>query len=81
MQLKMSSADVICFNTDFYQYPTNIFVMKMLYDLYICCIYSNAIQTSFIMEANNMSPDQTVPLYEPKELILIAITVTKKVGR
>ena len=28
---------------------------------YICGIYSNALQTYFLMEANTMKPDQTVP--------------------
>ena len=29
---------------------------------YACCIYSNALQTYFIMEANTMIPDQTAPI-------------------
>ena len=28
---------------------------------YVCCIYSNAIQTNFIMETNTMNPDRTAP--------------------
>ena len=28
----------------------------------VCCIYSNALQTNFIMEANTINPDQTVLL-------------------
>ena len=37
-------------------YPTTIFVLKILSAFYICCIYSkNALQTRFVMEANNMS--------------------------
>ena len=28
---------------------------------YICCIYSNALQTNFITETNTMNPDQTAP--------------------
>ena len=28
---------------------------------YICCIYSNVLQTNFITEANTVNPDQTAP--------------------
>ena len=28
---------------------------------YTCCIYSTALQTNFIMGANTMNPNQTVP--------------------
>ena len=28
---------------------------------YICCVYSNALQTNSITEANTMNPDQTAP--------------------
>ena len=31
------------------------FVQKMLSVFYNCCIYSNALQTNFITEANNMN--------------------------
>ena len=33
-----------------------LFVQKMSARYYICCIYSNALLTNFIMEANNMEP-------------------------
>ena len=33
----------------------------MLSAYYICCIYSNALQNTFVMEANTMNPDQTAP--------------------
>ena len=39
----------------------DIFVQKMSSAYYICCIYSNAFQTNFITEANNINPDQTAP--------------------
>ena len=35
---------------------------KMLSAYYVCCIiYSNALQTNFIVGANTMRPDQTAP--------------------
>ena len=37
----------------------------MLPAYYICCIDSYAFKTSFIMEANNMNPDQSK---EPSEM-------------
>ena len=37
------------------------FVLKMLSAYYICCIYLNALETTFIMEANTINPDQTAP--------------------
>ena len=37
------------------------FVQEMLSAFYVCCIYSNALQTNFIMEANTMNLDQTAP--------------------
>ena len=44
-------------------YPANIFMFwKMLSAYYVCCIYSNVPKTTFIMKANTMDPDQTVPL-------------------
>ena len=36
-----------------------IFDPKMFSALCVCYIYSNALQTAFIMEANTMNPDQT----------------------
>ena len=35
----------------------------MLSAYYIYCIYSNALQTAFIMEASSMNPDQTAPFW------------------
>ena len=29
--------------------------------VYVCCIYSNALQSNFFMEENNINPDQTAP--------------------
>ena len=37
------------------------FVLKMSSAQYICCIYLDARQNTFTMEANTMNPDQTVP--------------------
>ena len=28
---------------------------------HVCCIFSNEFETTFIMEANTMNPDQTAP--------------------
>ena len=39
-------------------YPATIFVVPV--DV-VCCIYSNAPQNTFTMEANTMNPDQTAP--------------------
>ena len=36
-------------------------IFRQLSAFYVCCIYSSALQTRFLMEANNMKPDQTVP--------------------
>ena len=33
-----------------------------LFFLFLICVYSNALQTNFITEANTMNPDQTAPL-------------------
>ena len=35
------------------------FVQKISFAYYECCIYSNALQTNFIVESNTMNPDQT----------------------
>ena len=45
----------------FNPYSANNFVQKMSSAYNICCIYSNALQTNFIIEANTMNPDQTAP--------------------
>ena len=45
--------------TTFYPYTANIFVLKMLSAYYVCCIYSIALQKTFTMEINAMSPDLT----------------------
>ena len=45
----------------FNPYSASYFVQKMSSAYNICCIYSNALQTNFIMEANTMNPDQTAP--------------------
>ena len=38
------------------------FVLKMLFAFYVCYIlYSNALKTTFIMDANSMNSDQTAP--------------------
>ena len=42
-------------------YSGNIFVQKMLSAYYACCIFSNALQSNFIMEANTTNSDQTAP--------------------
>ena len=28
---------------------------------YVCCIYPNVLQSTFVMDANSMNPDQTAP--------------------
>ena len=38
-----------------------VFFVQKCCLLYLCCIYSNALQTNFIIEANTMNPDQTAP--------------------
>ena len=44
-------------------YPaTIVFVLIMPSALYACCIYSNALQTIFFMEANNMNHDEHADL-------------------
>ena len=42
-------------------------IEMLLPALYICCIYSNVLQTNFITEANTVSPDQML-LSEPSDL-------------
>ena len=37
------------------------FVQKMSSADYVCCIYSNALQTNFIMDAITMNPYQIAP--------------------
>ena len=37
------------------------FVQKISSAYYVCYIYSNVLQTSFIMKANSLIPDQTAP--------------------
>ena len=37
------------------------YVQKISSAFYVCCIYSNAIQTSFITEAKTMNLDKTAP--------------------
>ena len=32
----------------------------LLTAFYLCCLYLNAMETTFIMEANTANPDQTV---------------------
>ena len=39
-------------------YPVHIFVLKLSAAYYICCIYLNALEPTFIMEANTMTPVQ-----------------------
>ena len=38
-----------------------VLVHKMSSAYYLCCKYSDALQTNFIMEANTMNPDQIAP--------------------
>ena len=52
---------ISCSHIKTYSYNI-IFVKKILSAYYICCIYSDALQNSFAMEANTMNPDQTAPL-------------------
>ena len=40
---------------------SKIFVQKVLSDYYVCRMYSNALQITFIMEASTMNPEQTAP--------------------
>ena len=42
-------------------HPADVFffVQKTASAYYVCCMYSNALQTNFIMEANTKNPDQT----------------------
>ena len=48
-------------------YPPNIFVLKMLSAFYVCCLYSNALQTRLNHGSKhyelfyNIAPDQTAP--------------------
>ena len=43
-------------------YPANIFFfLKTSPAYYVCCIFLNAFQNTYIMEANPMNPDQTAP--------------------
>ena len=37
------------------------FIKKIFSASYICYIYSDALQTYYITEANTMNPDQTAP--------------------
>ena len=37
-------------------------VQKMSSANCVCCIYSDALETTFIMETSNMNPDQAAPL-------------------
>ena len=41
--------------------PCQYFVQKYSSVFYVCCLYSNALQTNFIMDANTMNTDQSVP--------------------
>ena len=51
---------IFCFGLS--PYLVNIFCPKNVdISTYIFCIYSLASQTTFIMEANTMHPDQTTP--------------------
>ena len=48
----------------FNPYPAKTIAKKMLSAYYVCCIFSNELQTTlitFIMKAKNMNPDQTAP--------------------
>ena len=38
-------------------------VLKMLSAFYVCCIFSNALQTHFFLEANNIYHDHLGPYY------------------
>ena len=50
------------------------FVLKMTTAYYVCCIFHKVLQTTFIMEAKNMSPDLIAPL-------LLAYRLQKNIGR
>ena len=43
-------------------YSANIFVLKMMSVYCVCCMYSDALQTDFITEANTMNPVQTLEM-------------------
>ena len=45
----------------------SFFVQKMPSAYNICCKYSNAPQTNFVMEANTVNPDQTAPLLKREQ--------------
>ena len=57
----------------FNPYPAYIFVLKMASAYYVCCINLNALQNTFIMEANTMNSDQK----EQSGFILFALKATK----
>ena len=42
-------------------FSIKFFVIKMPSAYYTFCIHLNALQKTFIMEANTMNPDQTAP--------------------
>ena len=42
--------------SSFNPYPTNIFVLKIVYALYVCCIYSSALQTKFYHSSEHCGP-------------------------
>ena len=45
------------------QHAKDLFVQKMLSAYDVCFMYSNALQTFLIMEANTMNHDQTEVLF------------------
>ena len=47
-----------------YEEPSRIIHKAQVYfspENHVCCIFSNEFETTFIMEANTMNPDQTAP--------------------
>ena len=46
----------------FYMCPANIFVVNMSSAYYVCRIYLIALETTFIMKANTINPDETAPI-------------------
>ena len=46
---------------DLNAYILLFFCPEMLSAFYVCCIYSDSLETNFITRVNTMNPDQTAP--------------------
>ena len=49
------------------------FVLKMMFAYYICCIYLDTLQTTFIITANSMKLDKTAPIAVLSQSIMFVI--------